>query len=89
MGTKGDGINIYDPNTDKVNSLYVDGLLKGKDVYGIIEGRNNNIWITTSDGLILYNVKASTQGGLLLRMEFKGICSIREPYLRTRKNIYI
>jgi hypothetical protein len=49
------------PNTDKVNSsMDADGLLKGKDVYGIIEGRNNNIWITSSDGLILYNAKANT-----------------------------
>jgi hypothetical protein len=37
-GDKRDGINIYDPKTDKINSMDAHGLLKGKDVYGIIEG---------------------------------------------------
>jgi signal transduction histidine kinase/ligand-binding sensor domain-containing protein len=60
MGTRSEGIKIYDPKTDKINSMDAHGLLKGKDVYGIIEGRNNNIWITSNDGLILYNAKLNT-----------------------------
>ncbi|GAB5552943.1 MAG: two-component regulator propeller domain-containing protein [Saprospiraceae bacterium] len=55
MGTEGDAINIFDPNTDELISFNADGLLKGKDVYGIIEGMDNHIWITSNDGLILYN----------------------------------
>ena len=55
MGTGGDGINIYDPQADTISFFDAGGLLKGKDVYGMIEGQNNNIWITSNDGLILYN----------------------------------
>ncbi len=55
IGTQGDGINIYDPTTNNIEFFNANGLLKNKDVYGIIEGENNNIWITSNDGLILYN----------------------------------
>jgi len=57
MGTRGNGINIYNPRTDKLRFFDANGLLKGNDVYGIIEGQNNTIWITSNDGLILYNLK--------------------------------
>jgi signal transduction histidine kinase/ligand-binding sensor domain-containing protein/DNA-binding response OmpR family regulator len=90
MGTKGDGINIYDPNTEKVNSLYVDGLLKGKDVYGIIEGRNNNTWITTSDGLILYNVKANTSRRFIITDGIQGnLFNPRAVFKDSEEHIYL
>lgn len=54
MGTGGDAINIYDPETDELSFFDANGLLKGKDVYGILEGQNDHIWITSNDGLILY-----------------------------------
>lgn len=55
MASRDGDINIYDPKTDTLSFLNTNRLLKGKNVYGIIEGQNNNIWITTDDGLILYN----------------------------------
>lgn len=55
MGTGGDGIYIYDETSDELSLFDANGLLKGKDVYGIIESESNNIWITSNDGLILYN----------------------------------
>jgi signal transduction histidine kinase/ligand-binding sensor domain-containing protein/DNA-binding response OmpR family regulator len=57
IGTKGDGVNIYDPSNDMLTSFDANKLLKGKDVYGIIEGNNNNVWISSNDGLILYNTR--------------------------------
>ncbi|GJM34961.1 MAG: hybrid sensor histidine kinase/response regulator [Saprospiraceae bacterium] len=57
MGTGGDGINIYHPDTDELSFFDINGLLKGKDVYGIIESQDNQIWITSNDGLILYNTR--------------------------------
>ncbi|WP_321373335.1 two-component regulator propeller domain-containing protein [uncultured Draconibacterium sp.] len=55
MGTRGNGINIYNPKTDSTSVFTANDLLKNKDVYGIIEDSYNNIWITSNDGLILYN----------------------------------
>ena len=55
IGTNGDGAYIYNQQTDSLSFFDADGLLKEKDVYGIIEGDTTNIWITSNDGLILYN----------------------------------
>jgi signal transduction histidine kinase/DNA-binding response OmpR family regulator len=55
IGTEGNGIYIYDQSSDSIQSFDANGLLEGKDVYGIIEGLENDIWITSNDGLILYN----------------------------------
>ncbi len=57
MGSKGNGINIYNPRNDELRYFDANGLLKGKDVYGIIEGQKNDLWITSNDGLILYDAK--------------------------------
>ena len=55
MGTGGDGLNVYLPETDELTFFDANGLLTGIDVYGIAEGRNNHLWITSNNGLILYN----------------------------------
>lgn len=60
MGTGGDAINIYNPATDKISFFDANGLLKGKDAYGVLESQNNHIWITSNDGLILYNRQDSS-----------------------------
>ena len=57
MGTGGEAISIYHPGSDSISYFDAQGLLRGKDVYGIIEGDNNNLWITSNDGLILHNTK--------------------------------
>lgn len=55
LGTGGGAINIYNHEADSISRFTADGLLNNKDVYGIIEGIENDVWITTNDGLILYN----------------------------------
>lgn len=55
IGTGGDGAYIYNNNTDSLSYFNANQLLKEKDVYGIIEGINNDIWLTSNSGLILYN----------------------------------
>jgi len=57
MGSRDGGINIYDPRTDELSYFDANGILTDQDVYGIIEGQDNNIWITSNQGLILYNSK--------------------------------
>ncbi|WP_282035733.1 hybrid sensor histidine kinase/response regulator transcription factor [Saccharicrinis aurantiacus] len=51
-GTNSDGINIYDPQHDSIYSYHADGLLLNKDVYGIIESNNKDIWVTTNNGIV-------------------------------------
>ncbi len=55
IGTSGDGVYIYDYATDSLSSFDANGLLRGKDVYGIIDGLEQTVWFTSNDGLILYN----------------------------------
>lgn len=55
IGTKGKGVLILHPDSNKIEEFDADGLLEGKSVYGIIEDKNQNVWITSNDGLILYN----------------------------------
>ena len=56
MGTRGNGIQIYDPTTKQLSHFTADGLIQKLDVYGIIERHDNSICITSNDGLILYEV---------------------------------
>lgn len=72
MGTGGDGIYIYAPQTDKLSLFDAKGLLKGKDVYGIIEGQNNYIWVTSNDGLILYNSQDSSSRRFVITNGIQG-----------------
>ncbi len=57
IGTKGDGINIYDPKIDSIYTFAAHGYLKNKDVYGILQARENHIWATTNNGLMVYDPK--------------------------------
>ncbi|WP_298494080.1 hybrid sensor histidine kinase/response regulator transcription factor [uncultured Algibacter sp.] len=61
IGTKNKGILIYKPNENKIESFDDGGFLKQKNVFGIIEDNNNNIWITSNNGLILYNPEDKTK----------------------------
>ncbi len=60
IGTKNNGILIYHSQTNTFENYNASGMLKGKNVYGIIEGPDNNIWISSNNGLIVYNAKTNT-----------------------------
>lgn len=53
-GTNGNGINIYDPETDSFKVMFKDFLKKGEVVYCIVEDDNNNLWFTTNSRM--YNI---------------------------------
>lgn len=72
MGSKGNAISIYNPRTDKLRVFDANGLLKGKDVYGIIEAQNNNLWVTSNDGLILYNTKEKSSRRFIITDGIQG-----------------
>lgn len=54
-GTNNSGILIFNPESNRFTPFDADGLLSGKNVYGIIEDQNKIIWITSNVGLISYN----------------------------------
>jgi signal transduction histidine kinase/ligand-binding sensor domain-containing protein/DNA-binding response OmpR family regulator len=54
-GTNNKGILIFNPDSSHFKSFNADGVLAGKNVYGIIEDQNKKIWITSNNGLIVYN----------------------------------
>lgn len=61
VGTKSGGISIIDPkNNDLISNFNPQGILQGKDVYGIVEDQVNGIWITTNQGLVYYNSAKGT-----------------------------
>ncbi|WP_418263707.1 two-component regulator propeller domain-containing protein [Flavobacterium faecale] len=57
IGTKNNGVLIYNPNSDKFKNFDAGGFLDKKNVYSILEDSNKNIWITSNNGLLLYNTK--------------------------------
>lgn len=60
IGTRISGINIYNHQTHSFTHFNANGLLKQKDVYGIIKDTKSNLWITTNDGLILHDIITNT-----------------------------
>jgi len=60
IGGKNTGILIYHPKTGQFEAFNAEGLLKGKDVYGMVEDLDKKIWITSNNGLIVYNPKSKT-----------------------------
>lgn len=57
IGTRASAISIYDNNTNTFQYFDAEGLIKGKDVYSIINDENGNLWFTSSIGLVYYNTK--------------------------------
>lgn len=55
IGTKNKGIIIYSANSDSTKMFDANGLLENKDVFGLIKDQNQNLWITSNNGLIVHH----------------------------------
>ncbi len=60
LGTKSGGINIIHNQSDSVSWFDANGLLTGRDVYGFVEDQEKRIWITSNEGIVLYNPNINT-----------------------------
>ncbi len=60
IGTRTEGINIYNYQTDSFSYFNANGMLKQKDIYGILKDGQNNLWITSNDGLIQHDLITNT-----------------------------
>lgn len=60
FSTHDNGIIIYKPKVNQFINFDANGLLQNQDVYGIIQDKNENYWITSNIGLIMYNNELKT-----------------------------
>ncbi|WP_372772061.1 two-component regulator propeller domain-containing protein [Mangrovibacterium sp.] len=55
IGIKNEAVLKYHPINNTFEKMDANGLLAGKDVYGFLEDEKKNIWITSNNGLVVYN----------------------------------
>ena len=60
FGLKEGEIIALDQKSGQLKHIDANGLLKGKNVCGIIEDADNNVWISSSNGLVQYKPSTSS-----------------------------
>jgi signal transduction histidine kinase/ligand-binding sensor domain-containing protein/DNA-binding response OmpR family regulator len=55
VGTGGGGLNLFDRNTKEFTSYSEKDGLPNNIVYGILEDKNYNLWVSTNKGLACFN----------------------------------
>ena len=77
IGTSGGGLNKFDPITKAFKIYSIAQGLTSTVVYGILEDNYENLWLSTDDGIFLFNTKTErfTQFGIedgAQSLEFSG-----------------
>ena len=54
LGTHSDGINIISRNSDSIKKFDPEGPLSHLDVYGFVTDNYHRLWVTSNDGIYLY-----------------------------------
>jgi hypothetical protein len=77
IGTFGGGLNKFNRSTEKFEQITGKEEFNGDTAYGVLEDDNNNLWISSDDGIFAYNTGTNsftfydlTDG--LQSMEFSG-----------------
>jgi signal transduction histidine kinase/ligand-binding sensor domain-containing protein/CheY-like chemotaxis protein/AraC-like DNA-binding protein len=60
VGTGGGGLNKYDPLTGKFEYFSVEDGLTGSEIYGIQEDGNGNLWVSTENGISVFDPRNKT-----------------------------
>ncbi|MCU0405597.1 MAG: histidine kinase [Ignavibacteriaceae bacterium] len=55
IGTSGNGLNQFDPKSNTVMNFSLAQGLTSSVVYGILEDSKSNLWLSTDDGIFLFN----------------------------------
>ncbi|HEY6626273.1 MAG TPA: two-component regulator propeller domain-containing protein, partial [Ignavibacteriaceae bacterium] len=55
IGTSGNGLNQFDPAANTIRNYSLAQGLTSSVVYGILEDSNANLWLSTDDGIFLFN----------------------------------
>lgn len=56
IGTSGYGLNKFNPETGAVKNFSITQGLTSAVVYGILEDNNSNLWLSTDNGIFLFNI---------------------------------
>ena len=77
IGTSGDGIIQFNPKTNAFKNFSLAQGLTSAVVYGILEDNKGNLWLSTDDGIFLFNtaLERFTQFGIedgVQSLEFSG-----------------
>lgn len=77
IGTSGGGLNQFNPETNSLKNFSLAQGLTSSVVYGILEDSNANLWLSTDDGIFLFNTATEkfTQFGIedgVQSLEFSG-----------------
>jgi ligand-binding sensor domain-containing protein/signal transduction histidine kinase len=77
IGTSGGGLTNFNIETESVQNYSLAQGLNSAVVYGILEDNNSNLWLSTDDGIFLFNSKTKrfTQFGIddgVQSLEFSG-----------------
>jgi ligand-binding sensor domain-containing protein/signal transduction histidine kinase len=77
IGTSGGGLTNFNVETESVKNYSLAQGLNSAVVYGILEDNNSNLWLSTDDGIFLFNSKTErfTQFGIddgVQSLEFSG-----------------
>lgn len=57
IGSKGAGIDIFDPLTQTFRKFRLNSAIENADVYCFVNDKNGNIWFSTNQGVFLYNAQ--------------------------------
>ncbi|MEJ2104483.1 MAG: two-component regulator propeller domain-containing protein [Ignavibacteriaceae bacterium] len=77
IGTSGGGLDKMDPETDSFKMYSIEQGLTSTVIYGILEDNDQNLWLSSDDGIFLFNPKTErfTQFGIddgAQSLEFSG-----------------
>lgn len=97
VGTFGGGLAVYDIHTNSVKGTFLNHSYGSKRIRKIIEDKDKQIWIATSDGVYVCNSK-TILNGINKEKEFKHLCvengklysnEIRTIFKDSKGRIYI
>jgi ligand-binding sensor domain-containing protein len=57
LGTYGGGLNKFNSKTGEVKSYSINDGLPSGSIYGVVQDRSGNFWISTNNGLSKFNLK--------------------------------
>jgi len=57
IGTNGQGLNLFDPKTEKAKHFTVKDGLSNNVVYGVLTDKKERVWISTNMGLSMFDPK--------------------------------
>ncbi|MFT4522133.1 MAG: ligand-binding sensor domain-containing protein, partial [Bacteroidia bacterium] len=88
IGTYGGGINIFDRNKTEFKAITSKDGLPNDVVYGILAENDSIYWLSTNDGLVRYNLNATTFRRFDLKHYLQGLEYNEGAYWKARDGTF-